>query len=130
VILVLSDGLDNSSKISQEKVREKLERAGIVVYAVKLPSLIANAVDPFYTPLRNLVVDTGGAFLTLNGRHRLEDAFAAIATELNNVYTFTISAEHFVPGRRYAVEVRVMPPASKADREAKLSVRVRGNCRL
>ena len=128
VILVLSDGLDNSSKISLEKVREKLERVGVVVYAVK----IASEFDPLNADalLRNLAVDTGGLFLTLNRRLRLEGACAAIATDLNNVYTFTMSAEHLVPGRGYAVKVRVLPPASKADREAKLSVRVRRNYRL
>ena len=45
VILLLGDGLDNSSKISLEKVREKLERVGVVVYTVKISSQIANEFD-------------------------------------------------------------------------------------
>lgn len=90
-IVVLSDGLDTGSDIGLTKLIEMAQAAGTVVYAIKYASpmrflsisgAIAQAVS---RGLERLTRETGGLLFVNPGR-RTSEVFAAIESDLRNLY--------------------------------------------
>lgn len=89
VLIVLSDGADNSSLMPFEDVLETAAATDIAIYAIRLAEplpITDSASDPIRFVLRRLTDDTGGrAFFPLTSRDVVR-AFRAIRAELAHQY--------------------------------------------
>jgi len=119
-IVVLSDGMDTSSKASSEKAVESALSVGASIFAVDMSSLdtpgFANRQSA--ASLKGFAEKTGGRFVATGGGQVLRDAFAGIADELGHQYTIA-----YRPGNR-ARDGKWRTLEVKVDRE-ELTVRSR-----
>jgi Ca-activated chloride channel family protein len=116
-LLLISDGGENSSKYSEDDVRQAIRIADVQVYAMgvfdplaKL-GLIAGAVSgPAF--LANLCEQTGGRVYAAGNYAALPNVARRIGIELRNQYVLAYSpSKHERSGEYRKVEVKVTPPA-------------------
>lgn len=87
-IVILSDGLDTSSRASSDRALESALAIGASIYAVDMsstergPRSLQSAAI-----LKNFAEKTGGRFVATPGGPALREAFANIAEELGHQYT-------------------------------------------
>lgn len=88
-IVILSDGMDTSSKASSGKALESALAVGATIYAVDMASLdIAGSIKrQSAASLKEFAEKTGGKFIATPGGPALRDAFSGIAEELGHQYT-------------------------------------------
>ena len=88
-IIVLSDGMDTSSRASSDKAVESALAVGATIYAVDMSaSEGANARNQQSAGiLKTFAEKSGGRFVATPGGPALRDAFANIADELGHQYT-------------------------------------------
>lgn len=90
-IVILSDGMDTSSKASSDKAVESALAVGASIYAVDMSSM----ETPGYVKrqsamsLKGFADKTGGRFVATPGGQALRDAFTGIAAELGHQYTIS-----------------------------------------
>lgn len=91
-IVVLSDGIDTSSKAGAAAALHAASAANVTIYAVNL-SYSDGPRDPGAAqgslPLKELATKSGGRFIGTPGGAALRNAFTEIASELGNQYTVT-----------------------------------------
>lgn len=90
-IVILSDGMDTSSKASSAKALESALAVGASIYAVDMSSLdIAGSTrHQSAASLKEFAEKTGGKFISTPGGPALRDAFTGIAEELGHQYTIS-----------------------------------------
>src|SRR4030095_261175 len=90
-IVILSDGMDTSSKASSNKAVESALAVGASIYAVDMASLdtpgYANRQSA--ASLKGFAEKTGGRLISTAGGQALRDAFAEVANELGHQYTIS-----------------------------------------
>ena len=88
-IVVLSDGMDTSSKASADKAVECALAIGASIYAVDMSATDGNASrnQQSAAVLKSFAEKSGGRFVATPGGPALRDAFASIAEELGHQYT-------------------------------------------
>lgn len=88
-ILVLSDGMDTSSKASAGKALEAALAIGASIYAVDMSATEGGAFRNQQSAgvLKDFAQKSGGRFVGTPGGQALRDAFASIAEELGHQYT-------------------------------------------
>lgn len=109
-IVILSDGMDTSSKSSSSKAVESALSVGASIYAVDMSALdtpgIANRQSA--ASLKGFAEKTGGRFVATPGGPALRDAFTGIAEELGQQYTISYRPENQTrDGKWRTLEVRV-----------------------
>ena len=109
-IVVLSDGMDTSSKASSKKAVESALSIGASIYAVDMSGLetpgVANRQSA--ASLKDFAEKTGGRFVATPGGPALRDAFTGIAQELGQQYTISYRPENQTrDGKWRTLEVRV-----------------------
>src|SRR5678815_3590004 len=109
-IVVLSDGMDTSSKSSSSTAVESALSVGASIYAVDMSALetpgIANRQSA--ASLKGFAEKTGGRFVATPGGPALRDAFTGIAEELGQQYTISYRPENQTrDGKWRTLEVRV-----------------------
>lgn len=109
-IIILSDGMDTSSKASADKAVESALAIGASIYAVDMS---ANQGPGFRNQqsaaaLKSFSEKSGGRFVATPGGPALRDAFASIAEELGRQYTVAYRPVNTVrDGKWRKLEVRV-----------------------
>jgi Ca-activated chloride channel family protein len=91
-ILLLSDGADTRSGVSQDAVLRRALAAGVTLYTIDLAPIGGRkAPDPQEMAargaLRGMAEKTGGRFFSSRGGTDLNDAFTEIVDELSHLYT-------------------------------------------
>jgi VWFA-related protein len=90
-IVILSDGIDTSSRASSDKAVESALSVGASIFAVDMSSM----ETPGYVKrqsamsLKSFADKTGGRFVATPGGQALRDAFTGIAAELGHQYTLS-----------------------------------------
>jgi Ca-activated chloride channel family protein len=122
VLVVISDGLDNLSNHTRSEALEMAERAGVVIYPIST-SVDWVAVDqrtPEGLPLKlhltegdevlqQFADESGGRPFFPYHVSDLEQAFAAIGTELRSQYAIAYTpATHQDDGKYHRIEIQVM----------------------
>jgi Ca-activated chloride channel family protein len=111
-IVILSDGMDNSSKASSDKAIESALAIGATIYAVDM-SATGNGSNNQQSAavLRNFAEKSGGRFVGTPGGPALREAFANIADELAHQYTIAYRPLNKTrDGKWRKLEVRVSRP--------------------
>ena len=90
-IVILSDGMDTSSKATSGKALESALAVGASIYAVDMSSMeVAGSMKrQSAASLKEFAEKTGGRFIATPGGPALRDAFTGIAEELGHQYTIS-----------------------------------------
>jgi tight adherence protein B len=100
-IVLLSDGADTGSLLSEDAVSRQARQSRIRVFTV---GLRAHAYDP--QALRNLALDTAGHYSEANSPVQLQAIYRALGLQLAREYLIRYRSDAD-PGTRIAVSVRV-----------------------
>lgn len=119
VLLILTDGEDNSSHRSLKQTIEEAEAAGVTVYTV------STAEDPHGDTdanqiLRTLAERSGGTSFFPGGLKALEQSLAKLRDVIRNRYLVAYKAAHFAPNGKYH---NIRMSAEKEGRHLQLHVR-------
>src|SRR6266536_219402 len=111
-IVVLSDGMDTSSKTSSGKALDAALAVGASIYAVDMSATDSGHRDNQSAMiLKSFAEKTGGRFVATPGGPALRDAFASIAQELGHQYTIAFRPQDTArDGRWRALEVKLSRP--------------------
>lgn len=90
-IVILSDGMDTSSKATSAKALESALAVGASIYAVDMSSMeiAGSKKNQSAASLKEFAEKTGGRFIATPGGPALRDAFTGIAEELGHQYTIS-----------------------------------------
>jgi Ca-activated chloride channel family protein len=123
VLLLISDGEDNSSRMTLEATLQEVQKSNALIYAIGLLSEEKkDAAERARKALTSLASATGGAAYFLEGTQDIEAICTQIARDIRHQYTlgyYPSKSER--DGSFRSVRVEVRPPLEKA----KLSVRTR-----
>lgn len=112
-IVILSDGMDTSSKASSAKALESALAVGASIYAVDMSSMeiAGSRKNQSAASLKEFAEKTGGRFIATPGGPALRDAFTGIASELGQQYTISYRpANTKRDGKWRTLEVKVQRP--------------------
>jgi Ca-activated chloride channel family protein len=111
-IVILSDGMDNSSKASSDKAIESALAIGATIYAVDMSATGDGSHNlQSAAVLKNFAEKSGGRFVGTPGGPALREAFANIADELAHQYTIAYRPLNQTrDGKWRKLEVRVSRP--------------------
>jgi len=104
VLILLSDGNDNSSSVTRQRVIEAAQRAEISVYTI-MTSLTANRRGQ--RNLETIAERTGGRSYVPTQIAEVANAFTAIQTELRSQYRVSYKPAAFkLDGRYRTIEIQ------------------------
>lgn len=107
-IIVLSDGQDNMSGRSTDKVLKAAMAADISIYTIDMSSITDSRRSQNQGPLKQLAEKSGGTFVATPGGAAMRDAFAKIVEDLGVQYTVGYSPINTKrDGKWRAIELRV-----------------------
>ena len=110
VVLVFTDGDDNSSKKSSGSVMERARAEEVMIYSIGLENEYFNGQQRVRSSpdraLHRLSEETGGGFFLLKKKDDLGPTFTRIAQELHSQYVLGFSPET-LDGKIHKLEVRV-----------------------
>lgn len=111
-IVILSDGMDTSSKASSDKAIESALGIGATIYAVDMSATGGGSNNQQSAAiLKNFAEKSGGRFVGTPGGPALRDAFANIADELGHQYTIAYRPLNQArDGKWRKLEVKVSRP--------------------
>jgi len=109
-IVILSDGMDTSSKATSNKAVESALAIGASIFAVDMAAIdtpgYANRQSA--ASLKGFADKTGGRLISTAGGQALRDSFAEVANELGHQYTISYRPVNRVhDGKWRALEVKV-----------------------
>lgn len=112
-IIVLSDGMDTTSKRSDEKALKAAFAANALIYTIDMSGMGTPAAQRTKNQavLKRLAEKTGGSFVATPGGIAMREAFTKIAEELGRQYTIGFQpASVKRDGKWRSLEVRVSRP--------------------
>lgn len=119
VLLVLTDGEDNSSHRSLKQTIEEAEAAGVTIYAVSTAEGPEGDSDANKI-LKTLAERSGGASFFPGGLKALVQSLAQLGDAVRNRYLVAYKAAHFAPNGKYH---NIRMSAAKNGRQLQVHVR-------
>ncbi len=117
VIVVLTDGDDNSSKVGQGDVLSRALADEVMIYGIGLESDYFDGMRRVRTNpdrvVRRLAEETGGGYYLLKATADLNSTFTRIAQELHSQYVLGFSPA-VLDGKVHKLSVNVKRPGMKA----------------
>ena len=117
VIVVLTDGDDNSSKVGQGDVLSRALADEVMIYGIGLESEYFDGMRRVRTNpdrvVRKLAEETGGGYYLLKATADLNTTFTRIAQELHSQYVLGFSPT-LLDGKVHKLTVNVKRPGMKA----------------
>jgi len=109
VVLLVTDGVDTSSRLKPDKAVERLLREGVAVYGVGIGDEQSFAgVDE--ASVRKVSERTGGRALFPKKNGELPAAFEQVRRELLSSYALTFAAPSVPPGKSLKLRVELVNP--------------------
>lgn len=95
-IIVISDGVDRGSSVTEKKVLEAAQRSDTMIYTIGIadPQYYLQAIGQRYSgsgTLKRLAKETGGRAIFPSNPKELQEAFDEIAAELRSQYALAYS---------------------------------------
>lgn len=116
VLVVLSDGEDNQSRVSRNEAVAAAQASGTIVFTVStsgVPPASYSIRTPFYEPsgknlLGLLASETGGDEFTPDSSKRVSEAFRSIADKIARMYSVTFPPDQSAQAGAFRlIEVRI-----------------------
>ena len=106
ILVVASDGIDNSSQISTKQLKKQLQESGVTVYLI---NFVASSDELLFLPagaaLADMIKDCGGeVFFPSKGRE-VNDAFELLGNHMRSQYVVGISPAEKKTERWHKVKV-------------------------
>ena len=111
VLIVLSDGGDNASRLNFDELLAKVQASNVVIYTIALIDPLSVGHNP--RALRRLAKVTGGLAFEPKSRQVIGNAFRAIAADIRSRYTLAYEPADTTSGRVKHVRVVVETPDHK-----------------
>ncbi len=111
VLVLLSDGGDNASRITFDELLEKVQASNVVIYTIALIDPIALGHNA--GALRHLAKVTGGLAFEPKTKAVIGNAFHTIAADIRSRYTLAYEPDDTSSGRVKRVRVVVATPDHK-----------------
>lgn len=111
-LVLITDGMDNGSKVSVDQATKSAQQADAVVFAIHYAPRSYGASNG-KRPLEKLSEPTGGRTFSVSEKMPLERAFAEIADEMRHQYSLGFTPEKR-DGEFHKLEVKVKRPGTKA----------------
>ena len=108
LLVVFTDGDDNTSWLGAEEVERVLRTSGLLLYAVRVEDRTADGSSRDL--MRRLAGVTGGRLLEVATHDRLRRAFAEVMEELRSGYVLGYTPTGVAPTGEHRLEVRVRRP--------------------
>ena len=108
VLIVLSDGGDNASRLTFDELIKKVQSSNVVIYTIALIDRLSPGYDP--GALRRLAKVTGGLAFEPPTRDDVSKAFRAIAADIRSRYTLAYEPADTSSGKIKNVRVIVDAP--------------------
>jgi len=114
-IILVSDGVDAGSRVSEKEALEAAHRANTMVYAIGIadPDYYWRVAGRSYGgsgTLKKMAEETGGRAIFPSGPEKLREAFEQIAAELRTQYTLGYTPTNRTrDGRFRKIEIKVKP---------------------
>ncbi len=108
-ILIISDGADTQSRLSQDKALNLALTAGTTIYAVDMSADQTGSRPRPAPALKQYAAKSGGRYVPTPGGHAMREAFINIAEELSSQYTIGYQTGNRQPDgawRKIAVQGR------------------------
>ena len=120
-IIVLTDGVDTSSRMKTHEAIERAQKADALIYAIGIGDRYSFNVDEGV--LRKIAEKTGGRAYFPRHERDLNDAFAQIQRDLREQYLVAYSPQNKARDGSYRrIEIQVVSPGMK-QRDLKLNYR-------
>jgi Ca-activated chloride channel family protein len=117
VVLVFTDGDDNSSKVGSGDVTDRGRLEDVMVYSIGLENEYFDGARKVRSSpdrgLRKLSDETGGGFFLLKKTDELTNTFTRIAQELHSQYVLGFTPQS-LDGKIHKLEIRVKKPGMNA----------------
>lgn len=114
--LILTDGIDNASWLSRDKVLGLARSSGVIVYAVRPPlrggswlrgPFVRSVPDEAERFLTDLTGDTGGHLIRLDWNTNVVEVYSEILTEIKTRYLLVFTPEGVPESGWHRLEVRL-----------------------
>lgn len=107
-IILISDGVDQGSKLGIDRAIEACQRADTIVYAIRYAEN-----DNGKAPLDQMAEETGGRSFDVTAKQPLERIFAQIQDELRNQYSIGFTAPEDAGEGFRTIKLRTRNPKDK-----------------
>ena len=112
VAVVFTDGFDNASWLSEDRVLDAATRSDVIIYGVtlgdpvRLPGVVSGDKPPSYKFLESAASATGGRLFHAATGDKLRDAFERVLEDVRARYLLRYSPDKITPGW-HTLEVRL-----------------------
>jgi Ca-activated chloride channel homolog len=113
-ILIISDGMDNSSRYTYRQLRDEIKETGVQIYAIGVFGLFRNSISEEAmgrSILEEITSMTGGRAFFPDSPLELDDVITRIALELRHQYSLGFYPTNVdLDGQWHRIRIRVNPP--------------------
>jgi Ca-activated chloride channel family protein len=117
VVLVFTDGDDNSSKVGSGDVTDRARTEDVMIYSIGLQNEYFNGQQRVRSSpdrgLKKMSEDTGGGYFLLKKTDELGPTFTRVAQELHSQYVLGFSPQT-LDGKVHKLEVKLKKPSMTA----------------
>lgn len=114
VLLLISDGEDNRSRLSFRQIKRMSQESGALIYSIGITEFVGRVQNGRYL-LEELADQSGGKAFFPHSAEAMSEAFDSIAVELRQQYSLGYTPTHFVAdGKWRKLKVKVVPPSSNS----------------
>jgi Ca-activated chloride channel family protein len=111
-LIVLSDGKDESSKLTLEETLDFARRAGVAIYTIGLGKTLEHDAKK---ALEKLAEETGGRSFFVDEAKELSPIYQSIQEELRSQYLLVYQSTNAKPDKKFrTVDVKVREPGLEA----------------
>jgi VWFA-related protein len=102
VMVVISDGDDNNSKVRKEEAIEAAQKGDVLIYGIGVQT-----EDSTFGALKKFAEETGGAFFSPHAtKSEIRDAFRSIGEDIQGQYSLAYSLNSRKDGSYHSIEIR------------------------
>lgn len=127
VLLVVSDGSDNSSKLSFDDINQAFKVSDVLLYSVSFNPVGLSSIDGElgFAFLDHLTALSGGKSFYVKKTDEISTTFERISTELRSQYMIGFVPKEQKSGKWKKIEIKVALPENTSKQTEKIIVRCR-----
>jgi Ca-activated chloride channel homolog len=125
VLILISDGIDNTSRHSFKELQRLLGHSEVTLYAIGVYA--SGDVSSLGVESRNILAElagvTGGEVFFVDNRKKWNEAIDQLGTELHHQYRIGFRPANNPPNKWHRIKLKVTPPSNAPAEFSKLTIR-------